>query len=1153
CCPFHGLLFPTDARPPFPITRFLNPHHRRVCRWEIIVASCKSSRAPFDSPYARALARLRKMRGSNHRRIRSEITVKVHSDDDEYVGTAARTRPLSYEDIMLKRKNRKVLECSNDEVSEVGKISSKETTRYDSGHSAHNGADIKANDARASSTRRGEKASKKETENAKIINNNLQELDAKSGNKMEKHMHPETNKKIDKDVHHRSNEKMEKVGHHHRSFERIEKDPRHRSGEKLDKDEHRRSGEILDKDLNHRSGEKIIKDVHHRSDENLDKDVHDRSGENLDKDVRHRSSEKLDKDVRHRPSDKLDKDVRHRSSEKLEKNRHPRSSSKVEKDARHQSNEKRENDTSYRASQRIEKDTGRRLKQNSEKDYDKSFTAVREHDKTAMHERLNKSDYDNEKKHHRDHLTSKNRKTDRDATIEREFKRKDRSGEDVQHVDRHAVKKHDSGKRLVPEVSEKERMDSSNSRHEETRLKRRRSKSPEHNKDRGRTSGSFSPRARKYSSSRKDELHLDKDRSKHQNDVDRSKTSNGSGGLYHRHGGSSSGLGGYSPRKRKTDAAVRTPSPLKRSPEIRSAKPSAPISGSISIPTSSAPSAPQPLAQAKPSILIESAGVTLANLKALNSLPNLPFITKNASIDSVQLTQATRPLRRLYVDNVPSSASEKDIMDCFNGFLLSAGANQIQGTKPCISCMIHKEKGQALVEFLTPEDASAALAFDSRSLFGSSLNIRRPKDFVEMANDFPERSKAGADAVSDTVKDSPHKIFVGGLSDTLSSEQLLEILRAFGPLKAFHFDINENVRERCAFLEYVDQSVTLKACAALNGMKLGGGVLTVAQVFPDASFAEIYEDVPSYEIPQHVKTLLEKPTEVLKLKNVVDPLTINLLSEAELEEILEDVRQECTRFGAVKSVNIVKTVDAATPETQEPMDVAASSQSSKETANGLQIPKLELDAEPDGVNRATLEIDSHCNVDEKACFSFTESERKPKEEQHKDDLVSEPTIAVEVVVEDTRSSDSNTLPVKSEDEEAAAHQITTSLDGGDTENRVATEDSTVFLGEKNIDNVIPSPVKEDTLSIQTNGGLQEKEAPISSSVPCSKVDAEELSVIDEKIHPDHVFEPGCIYVEFKRTEASCIAAHCLHGRLFDSRTVKIEYMPHRLYMTRFSK
>jgi len=46
---------------------------------------------------------------------------------------------------------------------------------------------------------------------------------------------------------------------------------------------------------------------------------------------------------------------------------------------------------------------------------------------------------------------------------------------------------------------------------------------------------------------------------------------------------------------------------------------------------------------------------------------------------------------------------------------------------------INKEKGQALAEFLTPEDATNALSFNGRSFSGSILKIRRPKDFGEVS------------------------------------------------------------------------------------------------------------------------------------------------------------------------------------------------------------------------------------------------------------------------------------------------------------------------------------------------------------------------------------------------------------------------------------
>ncbi|MFS7972229.1 putative RNA recognition motif domain, nucleotide-binding alpha-beta plait domain superfamily [Helianthus anomalus] len=88
----------------------------------------------------------------------------------------------------------------------------------------------------------------------------------------------------------------------------------------------------------------------------------------------------------------------------------------------------------------------------------------------------------------------------------------------------------------------------------------------------------------------------------------------------------------------------------------------------------------------------------------------------NVSVDSVQLTQATRPKRRIYVENLPSSAFEAAVMQWLTGYLRLFGLTHVQNTSPCISCIVNKEKGQALVEFLTPEDASNALNLDGKSL-----------------------------------------------------------------------------------------------------------------------------------------------------------------------------------------------------------------------------------------------------------------------------------------------------------------------------------------------------------------------------------------------------------------------------------------------------
>lgn len=49
------------------------------------------------------------------------------------------------------------------------------------------------------------------------------------------------------------------------------------------------------------------------------------------------------------------------------------------------------------------------------------------------------------------------------------------------------------------------------------------------------------------------------------------------------------------------------------------------------------------------------------------------------------------------------------------------------------------------------------------------------------------------------------------------------------------------------------------------------------------------------------------------------------------------------------------------------------------------------------------------------------------------------------------------------------------------------------------------------------------------------------------------FEGGCVLVEYKRIEASTMAAHCLHGRVFDGRIVSVEYVGHDVYCDKFEK
>ncbi|XAR62679.1 hypothetical protein NMG60_11017527 [Bertholletia excelsa] len=754
-----------------------------------------------------------------------------------------------------------------------------------------------------------------------------------------------------------------------------------------------------------------------------------------------------------------------------------------------------------------------------------------------------------EKKHSRDSVGRQRYAERSGGKSEKETKRKHGNEDDERSREKSAVKKYDSGKQRDSEgAGRKEKNESSEFYNEGSRSKKRRSRSRERDKDRGRRSSSISPRSHKRASYNVREhgelsLHSSKDRSRrHQPDDDRNKiSSNGSSSLYRRHGGPASGLGGYSPRKRRSEAAARTPSPPHRSPEKRNAGWDLPPTGAEINPAGSV------LPNVQSNQTASSNAFELSSMASVSSLAvgSLSGFFPNAAIDSIQLTQSTRPMRRLYVENLPGSASEKAVMECLNNFLMSSGVNHIKGTQPCISCIIHKEKGQALVEFLTPEDASAALCFDGRSFSGSILKIRRPKDYVEVTTGLPEKIVSAFDSSSDVVRDSPYKIFVGGIAKVITSEMLREIACAFGPLKAFHFEVNTELNEPCAFLEYVDQSVTHKACAGLNGMRLGGQMLTVVLATPDSSSIENSGNSPFYGIPDHARPLLERPTEVLKLKNVLDLEGLSSLSELELEEILEDIRIECARFGSVKSVNIIKHSDPSM-ENCNIMDDTASIGQVLDCSENMRTENYNecnnQDAQEISSSQLFNNVDKYKRVD-KAVEGEGVSGIKLTVDLIEDKMCQIAPLDGKVALEDPHNDNSSSA---------------ISLEPNGQQNlkdkaECHTSDRVDDLMQTNGQMEDESAAQQNIESEETNGKPREALGETYCIARVEMDTSERSQNIEHILNLENVFEPGCILVEYRRAEASSVAAHCLHGRLFDDRIVTVEYVPCDIYKAKFPK
>lgn len=155
-----------------------------------------------------------------------------------------------------------------------------------------------------------------------------------------------------------------------------------------------------------------------------------------------------------------------------------------------------------------------------------------------------------------------------------------------------------------------------------------------------------------------------------------------------------------------------------------------------------------------------------------------------------------RQSKRLFVHNIPSSATDETIINFFN--LQLNGLNVVEGVDPCISAQISKDREFALLEFKSPTEATVALALDGITMddgesmdtgYGATngsaqgLSVRRPKDYIVPS--VSEETEYEEGVISPLVPDTPNKISITNLLLNLTDDQVIELLVAFGQLKAF--------------------------------------------------------------------------------------------------------------------------------------------------------------------------------------------------------------------------------------------------------------------------------------------------------------------------------------------------------------------------------
>jgi splicing factor U2AF subunit len=296
---------------------------------------------------------------------------------------------------------------------------------------------------------------------------------------------------------------------------------------------------------------------------------------------------------------------------------------------------------------------------------------------------------------------------------------------------------------------------------------------------------------------------------------------------------------------------------------------------------------------------------------------------------SVPAPQLSKQAKRLYVGNVPPEVTDDELIVFFNKAMIDAD----HAKEPCVvSSQLNHDKSFSFIEFRTVEEATAGMNLDGINLRGQALKIRRPKDYQAPPAPVLLGAAGGVGSgglglpaiggLGANVPDNPNKIFIGGLPSYLDEDQVKDLITTFGPLKNFNL-VKDNATGNSkgyAFFEYMDPNVTDRACAALNGMKLGEKTLLVQRSYlgpkntfqlpppgaqPTNPTAANFLNLSLPAATMLTSNLLgpgvsTTETRVLELLNMIR--AEELMKDEDFDEVVADVRAEAEKYGRLLSM-----------------------------------------------------------------------------------------------------------------------------------------------------------------------------------------------------------------------------------------------------------